>query len=213
MSKYWTNAQELIKISGDFAFFKTHSANIISNNKYFYATQNTTRGVILVVRDPRDIAVSYSKHQAIKIDEVISNMINSNIVTRTSRDKKGIPMAQLTWEQFYRSWLSLEVPKLLLKYEDMLDDPNKTLENILTFFRNNYSFSFVNEENLKKNIINTTNFKLLQSAEKKHGFKEATHCNFFRSGEKNQWKKLLKDEQIKKLEKNFGALMKEVGYI
>ena len=31
IAKYWIKAQEQVKISGDFAFFKTHSANVISN--------------------------------------------------------------------------------------------------------------------------------------------------------------------------------------
>ena len=51
-------------------FFKTHSANI-SFNGFDYTNNTTTKGVIYLVRDPRDIVVSYSKFINKTYDEVI----------------------------------------------------------------------------------------------------------------------------------------------
>ena len=170
IAKYWTKAQELVDISGDFAFFKTHSANVISNKKHFYTTNNTTRGVILVVRDPRDVAISYSaKHINKTTDEVIDLMTNPDVISRTTESKLGLPMIHLNWEQFYRSWLHLDCPKLLLRFEDIKKDPKKAVIDILNFFKNEYNFQFNNENNLVSNILETTDFKTLKTKEKEQG--------------------------------------------
>ena len=214
ISKYWTAAQELVDISGDFAFFKTHSANVVSNKKYCYTTNNTSRGVILVIRDPRDVAISYSaKHLKQTTDEVIDLMINSDVISRTTESKIGLPMIHLNWEQFYRSWFSLDVPKLVLKFEDMKKDPKKAIVDIMNFFKNEYNFKFNNENELIKNILNTTDFKTLKRKEKEEGLIDKQKGAYFRSGETNEWSNQLTLNQIKKIESNFNKLMKECGYL
>ena len=214
IAKYWTKAQELVDISGDFAFFKTHSANVISNKKYFYTTNNTTRGVILVVRDPRDVAISYSaKHINKTTDEVIDLMTNPDVISRTTESKLGLPMIHLNWEQFYRSWLHLDCPKLLLKFEDIKKDPKKAVIDILNFFKNEYNFQFNNENNLVSNILETTDFKTLKTKEKEQGLIDKKKGAYFRSGKTNEWSKKLTIDQIKKIESSFNKLMKELGYL
>ena len=214
IAKYWTKAQELVEISGDFAFFKTHSANVISNKKYFYTTNNTTRGVILVVRDPRDVAISYSaKHINKTTDEVIDLMTNPDVISRTTESKLGLPMIHLNWEQFYRSWLHLDCPKLLLKFEDIKKDPKKAVIDILNFFKNEYNFQFNDENNLVSNILETTDFKTLKTKEKEQGLIDKKKGAYFRSGKTNEWSKKLTINQIKKIEFSFNKLMKELGYL
>ena len=61
-------------------------------------------------------------------------------------------------------------------------------------------------------IIETTGFEELKSQERKFGFEEAQSDNFFRSGEKNQWKNVLNNEQINKLENKFRDFMNKFGY-
>jgi len=214
IAKYWTKAQELVDISGDFAFFKTHSANVISNKKHFYTTNKTTRGVILVVRDPRDVAISYSaKHINKTTDEVIDLMTNPDVISRTTDNKLGLPMIHLNWEKFYRSWLHLDSPKLLLKFEDMKKDPEKVVIDILNFFKNEYNFQFNNESNLINNILETTDFKTLKTKEKEQGLIDKEKGAYFRSAKTNEWSNKLTLDQIKKIESNFNKLMKELGYL
>ena len=62
------------------------------------------------------------------------------------------------------------------------------------------------------NIIETTGFQELKSQERKFGFTEAQSGNFFRSGKKNQWKNVLNNEQINKLENKFRDFMNKFGY-
>ena len=39
-------------------------------------TEGNTRGIIYVIRDPRDVCISWAKHSGISIDESINFMLN-----------------------------------------------------------------------------------------------------------------------------------------
>ena len=70
ISKYWTEAQKRVDFSrGDFTFFKTHSANIRLYDNEF-TNSNNTLGMIYLIRDPRDIVISYAEHLGKKFDEI-----------------------------------------------------------------------------------------------------------------------------------------------
>ena len=40
-----------------------------------FTNQQNTRGIIYILRDPRDVCISYSKHSGITIDKCIDFMI------------------------------------------------------------------------------------------------------------------------------------------
>ena len=73
IAKYWVEAQKRAEVGGIFAFFKTHSANL-AIKKFYFTVPETTRGLIYMVRDPRDVAVSYSNFLNYSIDETIEYM-------------------------------------------------------------------------------------------------------------------------------------------
>ena len=67
ISKYWLEAQKkFFNVEKKF-IFKTHSANLKVNG-YNYTDENRTLGLIYIVRDPRDIVISYSHHTGTSID-------------------------------------------------------------------------------------------------------------------------------------------------
>ena len=73
IAKYRIKAQESVKInSGDFGFFKAHSSNLKIKD-IPYTNEETTLGFFYLIRDPREVAVSYANHQNINIDEVFSD--------------------------------------------------------------------------------------------------------------------------------------------
>ena len=72
-SKYWKLAQKkFIEIDSNF-IFKTHAANLMWE-KFKYTDEERTLGVIYLVRDPRDIVISYAHHMNKKIDEVVDSI-------------------------------------------------------------------------------------------------------------------------------------------
>ena len=209
ISKYWIQAQEIINIDSDFAFFKTHSANI-SSNGYDYTNKANTMGLIYLVRDPRDIAISYSKHLKKTINETIHIMTQQNALTYT---ESQYPSLMSRWDYHYLSWENLDVPKLIIKYENLLDNTKLVLSDIIEFFISNFNINLNYEDNKFENIIKSTNFKKLQQDEKIYGFKEAKKSIFFRKGKALQWKNELSDTQRKKIEESFKIIMKKLNYL
>ena len=65
----------------DFAFFKTHFSAQNENGQRFIIDENI-RGIIYIVRDPRDVCISWSKHADLSIDESINFMINENSIIK-----------------------------------------------------------------------------------------------------------------------------------
>ena len=221
ISKYWLEAQERADVGGDFAFFKTHSGNV-TLNKHKYTNEENALGLIYLVRDPRDVVVSYSKYLDKSIDDIISTIINKNAVAYTGLRGKGLyPFLLSSWDIHYRSWKALGVPSLVIKYETLLKETRKTINQIAEFFVQNYGFEFKNSEMKIDNILETTSFELLLNAEKQQGFNEAPYFFskkgsaefFFRKGVGGQWEKELTRAQLKKIEDSFEATMKELGYL
>ena len=66
-------------IKKNFIFFKTHSANVSLNN-HQYTNNKNSFGLIYIVRDPRDIVISYSKYQNISIDRAIDKITNKAVI-------------------------------------------------------------------------------------------------------------------------------------
>ena len=208
ISKYRLEAQKKANIiNGDFAFFKTHSANIDVDN-FKYTSNETTLGVIYLTRDPRDIVLSLSHHKGSTIDEIIKLMIDEGAIYNVQ-----FPNILSSWNHHYRSWLNLNVPKLIIKYEDLSKNTEKVLWNIVNFFQKNYKLEFKNIEKKISNILQSTNFDTLQEYEKKFGFNEARNGFFFRKGKINQWRKELSQKEINIIEEAFKDVMNELGYL
>ena len=222
ISKYRIQAQEKLKIKKKFIFFKTHSANASLNHNQ-YTNENNSLGLIYIVRDPRDIIISYSKYQNISINRAIEKITNKAIIEFSGFKDNDQPSSLITnklpyimssWDINFKSWERLDVPKLFIRYEDLLDNPLSILNEIIVFFQNNLKIEISKLDKKINNIINTTNFQFLKSQEQKYGFGESTtHSDFFRKGAKNQWEAELTTKQIKTIENSFNPLMKKLKYI
>ena len=120
--------------------------------------------------------------------------------------------ARLTWKIHYLSWKKIDIPKIIIKYEDLFSDPlNKFLE-VLKFIN---QFKKVKiDENKIKETISKCSFENLADNEKKFGFNERLGKeNFFRKGLVDEWKTVLKKNLVKKIEKEFFEEMKELKYL
>ena len=212
-SKYWIEAQKRINIQeGNFGFFKTHNARV-KINKNFYTDSSTTLGFVYLSRDPRDIAISYSKYMNKDIDETIDFLLNGQIMDKKKIDNK-MPTILLNWRDHYLSWKKFkDVPSLFLKYEDMLDDVESEILKIINFFNKNYNINVENQNNKIKNIIESTQFNNLKKKESQYGFEKDSNCPFFRIGQQKQWKKILKQYQINKINKKFNDQLIELNYL
>ena len=207
----WLNAQNIINNeTADSRFFKTHSIRGVINGKYF-TDSSVCAGFIYISRDPRDIVISKAKYMSTSIDESINKLLYDEKVTVCPN--RVVEFVN-TWQNHVISWYSFkDVPRLIIKYEDMLNDTGKIIEQIIDFVNKYTTYNITKNAELISNILTTTNFKKLQNMEKKEGFEESSpHSPFFRKGTSEQWKGELSTNQLNLIEKELNVPMKYLGY-
>ena len=167
-----------------------------------------SRGAIYVIRDPRDVVVSVSHHFDLTIDKAIEFMNNKK--QGAQHKDTNLVHILLTWSLNVLTWTekNKDVPVTIIRYEDLLDDPETNFRKILE----NFGIKKVREERFKFALEEST-FERLRGYEDKHGFREKAHGEkFFRVGKKGQWKDILTEEQVQKIEEDHGEIMEKHGY-
>ena len=217
-------SKEALGFDQDFIFLKTHSGLFAIGENAFTSEENT-RGIIYILRDPRDVCISYSKHTGLTINETIEFMIDdyatNNWVESPSKgnlfnDQNRPKSFYSSWEKHVLSWTSIrwKSPKMILRFEDLIINKEEVINEIINFFEKNYRFKFENKDKKIQNIMTSTDFLKLKEEEEQKGFEESTsHSSFFSVGKKNQWKSILNNKQKKKIEEKFNKVMKDFNYI
>ena len=214
VSSYWNIIQKKIttEIKEPFVFFKNHNA-LVKIGNYELTNQLYSLAAIYLVRDPRDVLASYLKFdKTLHKQQVIDRLTNEKLYCHVS--KKNIFDIEVlgSWKFNYISWRDgvSEVPKIIIKYEDLLNDPFNTFKKIFVFI-----LKIINEDlNLEKlNFsIKQASFDRLQKLENKFGFKESPH-KFFNSGKSNNWENILNKKEISFINNSFKNEMSELEYI
>ena len=221
LSNYWEKIQskQNLNLKEDFIFMKSHHALVKILNNDFTNKENT-RGVIYVIRDPRDVVLSMSNHYNITVDESIDKLLDENFClgwqdTDNLFENKKKPLSLVSsWDKHFLSWNKyiFNCPKLLIKFEDLVYDKKNTIKKIINFFDKNYNFKFSNLNKKIENMIHYSDFNHLKKTEQKYGFDEAVNSNFFNKGTKDQWLNKLSNEQIYLIEKTYHHLLKKLNY-
>ena len=128
-----------------------------------------------------------------------------------------IPTLISSWKTNYLSWKNKTKNYLLIKYENLLENPYLEFEKISKYLENHLNVKF-DEKKIKK-AIETCSFKNLQQLETDGKFKEQTvdkqnkSVKFFHLGPENDWKKILDKNISREIENKFKAEMEELGYL
>ena len=224
LSKYWQKIQtnQELKITKGFGFLKTHSC-LVSIKNNFFTSKEITKGYIYVIRDPRDLCISWAKHSNYSIDKSIDFLCNSlSVLKWVNKSKYSIMPKNIfplqfisSWNEHVKSWTNnnIEVPKLIIKYEDLIFDKEKIITKLIEFFYNNFEIKISNQEKKIDNILKTSNFNYMKNMEIKKGFDEAMPwSSFFREGKKEQWKNILNKDQQLKIREHCKEYMDEFEY-
>ena len=213
LSKNWVNLQSLINLNNKTNYLKTHNAMCTVNNHKFTNIQNTL-GAIYIVRDPRDVLISYSSYMEKSMDETLKFMLNKETYEVGEFKKKIYNKTLLgSWSDHYNSWKNYKSREIIIiKYEDMVNSPSSTFLKVLTYLSKIIKID-VDHTKMDK-AIEETSFKNLKSLEINEGFKTNPSKNeFFRKGVVGDWREKLNKEQVEKIEKAFEAEMIELGYL
>lgn len=168
--------------------------------------------VIYLVRDPRDVAVSYY-HFLIKWRLIDDGYPISDFVSRFIAG--DIPFG--SWGNNVESWLAArgESPEfILVRYEDLLADPVRELQRIAPMLGRD-----PNDTATLERAIELSSADRMRELEKKESSQWATtrHTRgdkaFVRAASQGTYVKELPAAEIAKLEKEWGGLMDRLGYL
>ena len=221
ISKYWKKSQKSLIFDKNqtksFNIFKTHSANLKVGPNNF-TDSNLTLCNIYIVRDPREIIISYSKHTEKTIDQTIDLLSSKGAILLPEKNLTMILMS--SWDVHFKSWQMLKVPTLLIKYEDLLNNTKSEILKIANFLSkilklNQNQFDHMDHmDHIIDNIINSTHIEKFRKYEKKFGFNEASrYSKFFGKAETSSWRKKLSTQSILKIENRFKPTMIELNYL
>lgn len=181
-------------------------------NKQALFPNNATRGVLYLVRNPLDVAISFAHHCDWSIDTTINNMGNSQQVFCGGSNKFYNQLRQhlYSWSEHVQSWLDASHSnKLFVRYEDMKLRPFTTFTKIATFLE------LPHDEPSIKIAINNSEIKQLQAQEEANTFKEKSSGaeRFFRKGIVGDWQETLTSRQVNQIVNDHGRLMNHFGYL
>ena len=213
--KNYIQAQEYINDKAPLILLKTHSSLFDINNSKFTNLKNSL-GVIYIVRDPRNVVSSFANHYNLNLEESANKMISDSLLGESSDEK--IFTYILSWKKNYNSWKFFirEKRYLLIKYEDLIENPKEGLLKMLQFiFQLSNNKSSIDLKKIDK-VIDSTSFDKLKKLENEFGFDEKSSKmknNFFNLGKQNKWQKILDKDIEKILVNEFQEEMKELNYL
>jgi len=213
ISNYWLPIQsEITKTKDKFIFLKNHNA-LVSLEGRDLTNEIYTLGIIYIVRDPRDIAVSYSNFDSnLTIAKAVERITSKNLFCHVSKRNRFDIEILGSWKFNYLSWKSgvKNLPRIILRYEDLINNKLETKLKLINFLSNLIGFK-TDFEQIKFSIKNSE-FNRLKALEKKKKFHES-NSNFFNSGKIGQWKNILSNDQSSLIENFCKAEMKELNYL
>jgi hypothetical protein len=196
--------EALTRLHPDLVFVKTHNANV-SLHDIPLCTQEHTAGAVYIVRDPRDVALSYAAYARKSVDDIIDFMENPKAATAT--DAMQVFELLSSWSEHALSWVGAK-QRLLVRYEDLLAEPERYFARIIRFI----GTGEVDAARLKRAIA-FSGFDALAGQERAEGYRASGGAEkFFRAGKAGQWREGLTPAQVKRIEATHGAVMRNFGY-
>jgi Sulfotransferase domain len=199
--------RDLTRLAPDLVFAKTHNAVLLAEGVPLLSPE-VTAGAIYIVRDPRAVALSYSRHLGWSIDRTIEFMANDGAAT--GQDDRHVFERLASWSSHVASWTQQPNPQqLVLRYEDMLADPQKSFGTVIRFLGREPPAGRLDR------AIRFSRFEELQAQEQRAGFNErpGSAASFFANGRADAWREALTTEQVEHIAERHGAQMRRFGYL
>ncbi len=200
-------AHQLIHDSSEgYVFLKTHGA-LVAHLGIPMITMSLTAGALYIVRNPLDVAISYSHHMDTSIDETIALMGKQGRWIDTH--EKGVYQIMGSWSENVASWTSKPNRSLfVMRYEDMLHQPFDAFGELAQWLQ------LPNDPARLRTAVELSSFDALKRQEAAKGFKEKPESaeTFFREGKAGQWQSILTRNQMRRILHDHGEQMRRFGY-
>lgn len=194
-------------------FVKAHDAYLTTpGGEPLMAGSRGAAGAIVIVRDPRDVAVSLANHIGVGIDDAIAFLGDKRAAfsAKTASLSRQLRQRLLDWSGHVASWLGqTDIPVHLVRYEDLQADAPAAFRAALAFA----GHSATEDQILR--AVRLASFAELQRQEQAKGFREAPSriaSGFFRRGEAEAWRDELTPAQAARIAKEHAAMMSRLGY-
>jgi hypothetical protein len=189
---------------------KVARPRVIKSHQYFDPRYPR---VVYIVRDPRDVALSYydfsRKYRHIEDRYPLASYVSDFVAGRLISKSWG------TWGENVGSWLAARggsTSFLILRYEDMIADTHKELVRLASFFGIDAA-----SDRLAK-CIDLSSADRMRSLEKTQGKDwvstkdKRSDIPFIRSAVSGNWKDKLPQASAIEIERAWGPLMHSLGY-
>lgn len=173
---------------------------------------DVTAGVIYILRNPLDMAVSCANHWGVSLEKAVENLCDPSCASSRSLGGLADQLRQRlgSWTSHVQSWVDESgLPCHLVRYEDLHRDPEKVFGDVVKFCGLPFD-----EERVEKAVA-FSSFGELQRQEREKGFKERSMNApdyFFRRGEAGSWRTELPPELADCLIKAHADTMRRFGY-
>lgn len=193
--------------SPDTVFVKTHSA-LVEDRGTPMITLEHTAGAIYVVRNPLDVAVSYSHHYGVSLDEAVAAM-NRPGNQSIGNQENFVYEVHGSWSEHVKSWTATPNPALhVVRYEDLANEPLRAFAGIAGFLG-----LPVAPERIAQ-AMERSSFSILREQELRKGFRERSRKSdrFFHSGQVGRGARLLTPSLVGLLCDSHREQMVRFGY-
>jgi len=194
-------------------YIKTHDAWKRTSRDEPLFPAEVTVGVIYVLRNPLDVAMSWANHRGTSAEKSVENLCDPNFALSRSMDGLSDQLRQHlgSWSDHVRSWVDDSgLPVYILRYEELRRDTTR-------FFGEAVRFCGVTLDAARlEKAITFSSFGELQQQEQEKGFRERAPKSsgaFFRGGRTGGWRDELTPEQIQKIIAVNGETMQRFGYL
>ncbi len=219
--KFWETSQKKIIASKKIKFLKTHNALIAAHGKQFTSSKYSL-GAIYIVRDPRNVISSIKNHYDFNnYEDALKFLMDDNTYVWGFNNNYSKSQIITSWKINYLSWVkkNQSLKKILVRYEDLVNKPKKTFEDIVNFVNKITNRDEIIDNNKLNNAIKSTNFESMQKIEELGQFEEKVYSEktykqkkFFHLGPKNDWKKILDKKIIEKINVSYLEELKNLKY-
>lgn len=145
--------------------------------------------IILMIRDGRDVCLSIKR--------------------RTGSFERGIKRWVFDNREGQKHWNRPEL--IVLKYEDLIENPKKEINNILNFLGESFEKSVLNHSAKKRKIFSSKFTKPVNQFGKNHNQYRNWQINQPIFDGRGKWKEL-SEEEIEFINKYAGEMLSEYGY-